>query len=325
MNELFSWRRTKACDLQHCLKLHPAKNGAEIVGAERAYLAWQSLFSMSHAVRGAVVELYSGGESTIVGFGFAAFVRKSFIDAELRNPAPGLNARIIESVDAGNPVIATLQEVREANTRCDLQQVILDTSWDPARLTPEQVDEVRVLLGSAYYQQYAGYRFSRILSELVDARDLWHARGLTVFKIVHRFDSYQQAHPESTWNPDRALGQITSESMRADPHSIASSLFQHHQVPRFGFTAGEQELLESALDGMDDFGAARSLFVSVAAIKRRWATLFERVAAVRPDICPPDGEGTRGIQKRQRILAYVRSHPEELRPFDFTRVASKSA
>ena len=81
-------------------------------------------------------------------------------------------------------------------------------------------------------------------------------------------------------------------------------------------TRAQQELLESALDGMDDQAASKDLSVSVAAIKRRWQAIFERVAAVRPDLCPTDGEGKRGIQKRQRVLAYIREHMEELRPFN---------
>jgi hypothetical protein len=58
------------------------------------------------------------------------------------------------------------------------------------------------------------------------------------------------------------------------------------------------------------------LFVSLPAIKRRWENIFDRVGSIRPDLCPL-GNGTRGIQKRQRVLSYVRSHPEELRPFNF--------
>ena len=68
---------------------------------------------------------------------------------------------------------------------------------------------------------------------------------------------------------ERALGAVTVESMRADPHSIAAGLFQHRHQPQFGFTRGEQELLEVALEGMEDAAASESLFVSVAAIKRR--------------------------------------------------------
>jgi hypothetical protein len=68
---------------------------------------------------------------------------------------------------------------------------------------------------------------------------------------------------------------------------------------------------------MDDASAARALFISPPAVKHRWASIYGRVAASRPDLCPTDADGTRGVQKRQRVLTYVRNHPEELRPFDF--------
>jgi hypothetical protein len=316
MDAVFSWRKARAVDLPECLKLHPAKNGAEIVGSARALNAWRQLFDMPYATRSALVERRRNGTTEIVGFGFAAFVKKSFADAEVRQPQPGLNARIIASVVNGKSAIATSDEVRDANTRRDLQQVILDTSWKDTHLSPEQRDEVRVLLGLAYQELHAGYRFSRILSEMVDELDLWHVRGHRSFEVVDRFEAYRRANPDTPWNVERALVAATVESMRTDPHSIAASLFHHHLDPQFAFTQAEQQLLEAALEGADDGSASKSLFVSMAAIKHRWKSIFERVAAIRPELCPPDGDGTRGIQKRQRILTYVRSHPEELRPFD---------
>jgi DNA-binding CsgD family transcriptional regulator len=113
--------------------------------------------------------------------------------------------------------------------------------------------------------------------------------------------------------------EATLDTMRADPHSIAAGLFRHHVAPRFGFTAREQELLELAMEGADDRAIAESLHLTLPAIKRRWSSVFERTSSVCPDLCPFDGDGTRGIQKRQRVLAYVRKHPEELRPFDLQR------
>ena len=112
----------------------------------------------------------------------------------------------------------------------------------------------------------------------------------------------------------------TTESMRTDPGSVAAGLFHYHRDPRFAFTREEQELLEVALEGLDDQAATQVLFVTLAAIKRRWQNIFHRVADVMPNLCPPDGDRTRGLQKRQRILTYIRSHPEEIRPFDFKRV-----
>ncbi len=317
MDPFLSWRKTRKADLVQCLALHPGKNGAEIVGPGRALKAWRQLLEMPHATRSAVIERHAKGRVEIVGFGLASFVKRSFVEDEARNPRPGLNARIIESLVNGNPAVATYAEVRDANTRGDLHQVILDTSWKhDGSLTPTQVDEVRVVLGRAYQELFAGYRFSRILVELVDEVDLWHVRGLKAFRAIDQFENFHRANPATKWSRTRCLIEVTLETIRTDPHSVAAGLFQHHVAPQFAFTRGEQELLELALDGADDGAMAKSLFVTLAAIKRRWSTIFERVGAARPDLCPSDGEGTRGIQKRQRVLNYVRSHPEELRPFD---------
>jgi hypothetical protein len=197
--------------------------------------------------------------------------------------------------------------------------VILDTSWKIGPLTPVQVDEVRILLGRAFQDLFAGYHFSRILTELVDELDSWHVRGQRSFQVIDRFEDFRRANPETDWNPDRSLVEATLESMRDDPHSVAAELFRHHVLPQFAFAQREQELLELALEGADDVCIAKSLFLTLPAIKRRWSSIFAPVSAVRPDLSPMDGDGTRGIQKRQRILTYVRSHPEELRPFDLMR------
>jgi hypothetical protein len=316
MATYFSWRKTRAADLGACLRLHPAKNGAELVGLPCAIKAWQQLFEMSDATRSAVVESHANGRAEIVGFGLASFVKKSFAEDELRNPRPGLNARIIESLVQGNSVVSAYSAVRDANTRGDLQQVILETSWKNGPLSPAQVDEVRVLLGRGYQELFEGYCFSRVLTEMVDELDMWHTRGLKSFRVVDRFENFHRANPNSGWNRDRGLLECNLETMRDDPHSVAAGLFQHHVPPRFGFTSTEQELLELALDGADDEAIAKASSVTLPAIKRRWSAVFERVGSSQPDLCPLDGEGTRGTQKRQRILTYIRSHLEELRPFD---------
>jgi hypothetical protein len=315
MDLSISWRKTRPGDLPESLKLHPAKNGAEIVGRTRALKAWRELLEMDHATRSAVVEVRTNGRTEIVGFGFGSFAKNDFAESEIRDPRPGLNARIIESVVVGKSVIATYREVRDANTRGDLQMAVLETSWKTS-LLPAQVLEVRAALGLACLELFAGYRFSRIFFELVDALDVSQSeRGMDEFRVVDRFENFRYQNPKTKWNPERMLLDVTADSIRAYPHSIGARFFMH-RTPQFGFTQGEQDLLELALEGSDDAAMAKSLFVTVAAIKRRWATIFERVGRVRPDLCPLEAEGTRGAQKRQRVLTYVRNHSEELRPFD---------
>jgi hypothetical protein len=315
MDASFSWRKTRLDDLPECLKLHPTRNGAEIVGNTRALKAWERLLEMTHATRSALVERHANGRTEIVGFGLGSFVKKSFAEAEIRDPRPGLNARIVESLVIGNPVTATYAEVRDANTRGDLQHAALEGSWKPS-LPPPQEYEVRAVLAAAYLQLLAGYRLGRYFTELVDRVDVsQREQGLPEFRIVDRFEDFRRQNPKTKWNPERMLIEVTVNDIRAHPYSIGAGLFTH-RVPQFGFTRGEQELLELALEGVDATAMAEFLCVTVPAIKRRWATIFERVGRVRPDLCPWDADGTRGVQKRQRVLTYVRSHPEELRPFN---------
>jgi DNA-binding CsgD family transcriptional regulator len=323
MDAYFSWRKTRASDLPACLNLHPAKNGAEVIGRREALKAWQRILEMRHATRSVVVELHSNGKAKIVGFALSTFVKKSFAEAEVQNPRPGLNSRILESVLNRNSVIATYEEVREANTRGNLEQMNLDTSWSTRALSADQVNEVRILLGSAYPEMYCGYTLARVFMEVVDEMDSSITRNVRAFKTIKRFEGSRETNSAVTWYSERALIVIDAECMRDDPLSAGAAAFQRRARPQFDLTRGEQELLELALDGMDDSDAAKALNVSLPAVKHRWANIFERVAAVRPDVCPLDVNGTRGIQKRQRVLTYLRKHPEELRPFDFSTQESE--
>lgn len=320
MDAVFSWRRTCVADLPECLSLRPAKNGSEIVGQAKVLEGWRRLLEMTDATRSAVIERKRDGSPEIVGFGLATFVTKEFADAEMSNPAPGLNARIIASVVDNVPVIATYNQIREANTRGDLQQATLDFSWKNC-LDADERNTVSIFLGRAYMALFAGYHLSRTFLEAVDEVDLQLVARQPGFETIDRFEGFRRANPDSSWNAERALMAVTTESSRVNQYSIASAQYQNHIPPQFGFTQGEQQLLEAALDAVDDKEAASTLFVTMPAIKRRWMKIFERVAAIMPELCPEDGNGTRGIQKRQRILNYVRHHPEELRPFDFEQDA----
>lgn len=76
-----------------------------------------------------------------------------------------------------------------------------------------------------------------------------------------------------------------------------------------------------------ELGAA--LGVSVPTIKKMWASIYRRVADNRPEIIaenahPPVEAQSRGKEKRRRLLAYLREHPEELRPYSLRLVKGHS-
>jgi hypothetical protein len=75
----------------------------------------------------------------------------------------------------------------------------------------------------------------------------------------------------------------------------------------------------TALEGGTDEELAKDLGISLSAVKKAWRTLYHRIAVNRPALIPGDSArkrwtGTRGKEKKQRLIAYLREHPEELRP-----------
>jgi hypothetical protein len=114
---------------------------------------------------------------------------------------------------------------------------------------------------------------------------------------------------------------VSREEALATEASVMSMLF-HYREPVCGFRASERRLLRAALMHETDPEIASFLGISTSAVKKGWAAVFGRVAEHLPEIVqdsdgdrPADGgPRRRGPQKRHRLMAYVREHPEELRP-----------
>jgi hypothetical protein len=90
-----------------------------------------------------------------------------------------------------------------------------------------------------------------------------------------------------------------------------------YQAPVLRLRPAEQELLTAALSGKTDAELSSELALSIEATKKRWLSIFARVDQFKAEILSQTGveSDVRGPQKRHRVLAYIRTHPEELRPF----------
>ena len=91
-----------------------------------------------------------------------------------------------------------------------------------------------------------------------------------------------------------------------------------HEAPRFGFRPSEQRLLLTALSGGTDDELSDELGVSLSAVKKTWLLIYDRVSGHLPGFSSNrdamEGRAERGSGKKQRLLNYLREHPEELRP-----------
>ncbi len=317
------WRVVREEDLPTCVDIDPQHAGYEIVGQERALNAWKQLIRF-RSFQSAVVEADPPiAGHRIVGFGASVFVTRPFADQELLHPRPGLNARIIANVAARASVASsesfalTEAQLGTGNLDGGLDLVDLFPQWRKGILTPRQVEEVQTALATSFLEVHRGFRLNRILTETVNAAErLSYLELARTWRVVSDFSDFYSQHPESNWNRDRCLAIVTREEAFQVPGHITGILFQY-QEPLLRLPDADQRLLEAALAGLTDEELAQQLEIGLPTVKKRWRSIFERVSA-RPDLFPrfPDGSDdvSRGRQKRHHILAYVRQHPEELRP-----------
>ena len=109
------WRPISDVDLSTCLEIQPACLGDQIVGRSAALRVWKA-FLDNPAFHANVIETERPiAGHTIVACGMGVFVTRTFADREIKNPRPGLNARIIASVASGEPVVLTRAQVAAGN------------------------------------------------------------------------------------------------------------------------------------------------------------------------------------------------------------------
>jgi hypothetical protein len=305
-------------DLEECLGVHTAHIGRESVGHERALSAWRALVKSTafNAVAIETGEPIAGHR--IVAFGASAFISQEFASQEILNPSPGLNGRVIASIDARRPVVLNEAELRSQNTYGGLCQIILFSTWRRDCLTPEQVTQVQVNLAKTYVNLHSGYRLERMLYEAIDEIELEDIRSTKVWQVISDYADFHAKNPENNWSRKRRLAIIERENALSITGSVASMFFCY-TPPILRFKHADQQLLAAALEGLTDHELADALRLNVQTVKKRWASVFDQVQDVMPRLLP-DWEDradrrTRGPQKRHHLLAYLRCHPEELRPF----------
>jgi hypothetical protein len=278
--------------------------GDEIVGRERAMQAWR-MIANSLAFNSAVVETGGPKIKRKVAFGCSVFVTPEFADKELKSPKPGVNSRVLAGVLDGEPVMRAESSVCETGEALDA--VILCCNYKYDAMTAEETVKAEMALPAAFAEAHIGYRLNRVLIETVTDRQ----------RQIHESSGVWRARAEYPGS-ERALLLLTVDTALSVSGSVAGPLFDYHE-PMLRLRDTEKQLLAEALNGRTDKELAAKLNLSLPTVKKRWASVFDRVAERRPDLLPDGGpresQENRGPQKRHRILAYVRTHPEEVRPY----------
>jgi hypothetical protein len=283
---------------------------------------WETFRQNANALTVVVEDLNRQTEEGIVGYAEAVFISDAFAVAAKTGQRPFLNKQIAELARKGCSPLLEMAGIRKAQFGEGVTLYIAFLGWREAFLDPENAWKVRDYTNHALNKLGLGYFYREVMIEV--AGESPKNRGLDAgFYLRTDYAPYYKGAggladrapeislPAPEFHP-YLLSLMREEAFRRDG-SLLSQTFVYSK-PQFGFKPHEQELLCWALQGRSDEQIASCVHVSPVAIKKRWDTLYTRVEASRPSLLPTSGAGKRGPEKRGLLLAYLRDHPEELRP-----------
>ena len=279
--------------------------------------AWLRLLG-SEAMKTAVFEESEGSHVAIRGFGISVFVIDEFV-RELKTPplfwfGPELAKRILRGV---SPVLSERQ-VREANSKGGLNLVVWEALPRPGF---EKRADIYHLMVTSFIEGHRGFLWKELITAQVEsaARLQWalNAGGL-LWNPSRRCYAHSPVgkHQEVIRQP-HIVG-VTRDVESGRPGSWVGTLFDYHP-PKCGFSRREQALLLSALSGGTDEEISDDVGASRATVKNRWRSIYNRAISSLPELFRDDSQANsrisqRGKEKKRYLLAYLRDHPEELRP-----------
>jgi hypothetical protein len=299
------WRPAVSSDIEYCLSILVNRTGGGLVGEATALRIWKQLTEEPFFLS-AVVEFDATPGRRFPAFGAAIFASPDFVQRELDCPSQDINSRVIAGLAMGRRVLASRLEVARGNAALGLDVVIIGGMWRDACMLPEERREIQILLVRSFVESLAGYRVRRIIQETADPATDEYLRRSPEFQAVAKF-------PQG----GRTLYVMTAESVKPFAGSFGNAIFSYRE-PNLHLLPSHQELLVSSLTGATDMELAALLKLSPDAVKARWRSVYQHLTHSRPDLLAGTASAGRGLQKRHLVIEYVRRHPEELRPYDWS-------
>jgi hypothetical protein len=279
-------------------------------------------------LRGMCVEEIGGdGIGTrLLGIGISGFLSDACVVSFLEAPFPHLEVALLERARApgSSPAFLSIDAIAEANAGQGL--TLCPLFWLHHRNDlPEPESNTLLRLGQqCFLNVHRGYRLKGLLKE-ADAR-MAPAYLSGGFREVQRLPAGMPlCFAGRTSQSERIVFMTTAEDMkRALPGAAIGPLFAT-APPRCAFSRKRQRVLEGAVNNMTDREIAAALGIKANAVAQHWRKIYQRVEQELPflfrDLAA--GSGTRGAEKRRRVVAYVAEHPEELRPYAKVRRAPR--
>ena len=277
---------------------------------------WLSLLGRE-AFRAYVYEDLQDSPPRLVGIGCSAIVSDEFLSEAKTPPFFWIGPELTRRISRGHSPLLSDKEVREANCNGGLNITV----WEGA----QHIRDIhRIDVSNSFFSTFIELHRGFLLKEIVgqgstDETLAGHPRAGYLFlsKVSGKYTENMDKPPHELIREPHITG-LSRELAPAWIGTWASTLFVY-EPPRFGFSPSERRLLLTALLGGTDEDLADEMAISLSAVKKVWHSVYERVCVCAPELVPSpapveEGVAERGKMKKQRLLAYLRDHPEELRP-----------
>jgi len=269
------------------------------------------------SLRASVFEEFQGSTTRFVGAGLAVFVSDEFFEELKTTPFFWLGPELVKRIGRGDSPLLTDAAVRDANSTVGLNLVVWHNTIHPDDLRRAEVGTPTM---TAFDEHYRGFRLRELIGQadcLDQLQGMSVAGGFYFHRAENRYGNFPEVSELDFESEPRNAG-ISRTLAVSYSASWIGSLFLY-APPQFGFSRSEQRLLSSALKGGTDEELSDELGISLFAVKKAWRVIYDRVAACQPELIPSNEQADaltqdRGKQKKQRVLSYLRKHPEELRP-----------
>lgn len=312
----FQFRMAAEPDLQYCLTMLP--DGLRMDPALRRELPkiWHRLFKGDAKTFAIVEDINRPYPDCIEGFGFSVFVTDAFADEFIAQPRPFFPTIFYKRFLEHEDIVADAEQLADANAAEGINVAVLHFGLRNHDVLNPRTREALMAGGSAFFFFHTGYKVRTLTNEVYgrDAAEYVGAGGLRMLRDFQKLSPPDFADMRPEHYP--YLYTLRREEIAPGAINPLSQLF-HPPSPRVGFSRSERQLLERSLLNQSDAQIADTLGVTPNAVKKTWTSVYTRISRQAPALLPSESAiaGIRGEEKKRRVLHYVRTHLEELRPY----------
>ena len=275
------------------------------------FLGSDALFSIVAEEKGSTTA------TRLIASYISSFVSDDFASDLATPPLKWIGPEVVNRCIHGPVPVLTDAEVRQANSTGGVNILVWPTA---PRADFENLPELVQGGQTLFFETYRGFNIKRLQVQASHPVEMEvgvnsGAWCLRAGDAVH-FRTLEQPAEVAFLQPH--MLEVTKEMAARQPGTWVSVLLTHRK-PVIGFTRSEQRLLSAALQGGTDEELSDLLGVSLSAVKKMWASIYRRVQSAKPSDVRIDlhesANGDRGKEKKQKLLVYLREHPEELKPY----------